>query len=231
VDDGPAVRLLTKAISALPEREEAIVLAFLLERALPPISGPAPHDSGQASRHFTVTLGDEGWRSEQAARWPRTGALLLLYQAAAGISTAQLASELGLELDVLHAVFDDLSKRLRRSEPLGAVFGELSQGHPLSQAADNLGRATEELVAALAPSDALIHAVSAAMMARTALGHAPAPHVGYSPRGPLRTMPVRLPEAHYQRLKQWSEEHHFPMAVVVRGLVERFLDDQQPRPS
>jgi hypothetical protein len=64
---------------------------------------------------------------------------------------------------------------------------------------------------------------------RLRLTGAPSPHVGYSTRGPLRMMPVRLPEEHYRRLKEWSEAHSFPMAVVVRGLVERFLDDQQDR--
>jgi hypothetical protein len=47
--------------------------------------------------------------------------------------------------------------------------------------------------------------------------------------GTLRTMPVRFPEPLYQRLKEWCGEHNFPMAVVVRGLVERFLDEQQHR--
>jgi predicted DNA-binding protein len=42
-------------------------------------------------------------------------------------------------------------------------------------------------------------------------------------------MPIRFPEPLYQRLKEWSNEHNFPMAVVVRGLVERFLDEQQHR--
>ncbi len=44
---------------------------------------------------------------------------------------------------------------------------------------------------------------------------------------PLRTFPVRLPEPLYDRLKAWSEEHEFPMAVVVRGLLERFLEEQE----
>ncbi len=38
------------------------------------------------------------------------------------------------------------------------------------------------------------------------------------------TIPVRLSEAQHRRLKQWSVKHNFPMAVVVRGLIERFLD-------
>jgi hypothetical protein len=54
-------------------------------------------------------------------------------------------------------------------------------------------------------------------------------HLGSSPQGSLRTVPVRFPEPQYQRLKDWCENHGFPMAVVVRGLVERFLDEQENR--
>lgn len=43
------------------------------------------------------------------------------------------------------------------------------------------------------------------------------------------TIPVRLSEAQHQRLKRWAGEHNFPMAVVVRGLIERFLDDWEER--
>lgn len=43
--------------------------------------------------------------------------------------------------------------------------------------------------------------------------------------GPDHVMiPVRLSDAQHRRLKEWCAEHNFPMAVVVRGLVERFLD-------
>ena len=43
------------------------------------------------------------------------------------------------------------------------------------------------------------------------------------------TIPVRLSEAQHQRLKQWAAKHNFPMAVVVRGLIGRFLDDWEQR--
>jgi hypothetical protein len=42
----------------------------------------------------------------------------------------------------------------------------------------------------------------------------------------LRTVPIRFPLAQYELLKQWCEDKNFPMAVVVRGLVERFLEQQ-----
>ncbi len=43
------------------------------------------------------------------------------------------------------------------------------------------------------------------------------------------TIPVRLSEEQHQRLKRWATKHNFPMAVVVRGLIERFLDDWEER--
>ena len=48
--------------------------------------------------------------------------------------------------------------------------------------------------------------------------------------GPGHQMiPVRLSEPQHRLLKDWCAEHGFPMAVVVRGLVERFLEDQERR--
>jgi hypothetical protein len=44
--------------------------------------------------------------------------------------------------------------------------------------------------------------------------------------GDVKVLPVRLPEADYERLRTWSKEHGFSMAVIIRTLVERFLDEQ-----
>ncbi len=49
------------------------------------------------------------------------------------------------------------------------------------------------------------------------------------PVGPQMTIPVRLSEAQHRRLKEWCAEHNFPMAVVVRGLIDRFLDSWDKR--
>jgi hypothetical protein len=37
---------------------------------------------------------------------------------------------------------------------------------------------------------------------------------------------VRLPAPQHERLREWCADHNFTMAAVVRGLIERFLDDQ-----
>jgi hypothetical protein len=50
----------------------------------------------------------------------------------------------------------------------------------------------------------------------------------YSPtasRGALKVLPVRLPEADYERLKDFCQARGFSMAVVIRTLLERFLDE------
>ncbi len=39
-------------------------------------------------------------------------------------------------------------------------------------------------------------------------------------------VPVRFPVEQHQRLRDWCGEHGFSMAVVVRGLVDQFLDQQ-----
>jgi hypothetical protein len=56
------------------------------------------------------------------------------------------------------------------------------------------------------------------------------PAASVEPSGPAVAMlPVRLPPELHERLRRWSNEHGFSMAAVVRGLVERFLDEQGQR--
>jgi hypothetical protein len=42
---------------------------------------------------------------------------------------------------------------------------------------------------------------------------------------------IRLPAQRHAELRAWCAEHDFTMAAVVRGLVERFLEQQTPRPA
>jgi hypothetical protein len=39
---------------------------------------------------------------------------------------------------------------------------------------------------------------------------------------------IRLPADRHNQLRMWCTEHGFTMAAVVRGLVERFLEEQTP---
>jgi hypothetical protein len=48
--------------------------------------------------------------------------------------------------------------------------------------------------------------------------------------GPTAMLPVRLPPDLHERLRGWSGANGFSMASVVRGLVERFLDEQEGKP-
>jgi hypothetical protein len=56
------------------------------------------------------------------------------------------------------------------------------------------------------------------------------PPLGPETGGPWQSVPVRLSTEQHERLKQWCQTNGFTMAVVLRGLVARFLDDQASRP-
>lgn len=51
--------------------------------------------------------------------------------------------------------------------------------------------------------------------------------VGSAPESDAKVVPIRFPVRTHEQLKAWCEEHGFPMAAVVRGLVERFLESQE----
>jgi hypothetical protein len=40
---------------------------------------------------------------------------------------------------------------------------------------------------------------------------------------------LRLPADRHAELRGWCTDHGFTMAAVIRGLVERFLEQQEPR--
>jgi DNA-binding CsgD family transcriptional regulator len=160
--------------------------------------------------------------------WVMRDAALILHRLGAGATVEELARLLGLDPDLLNAVLRDLAKRRYESDRLGKIFQELADGKPAAQIAVELGVAENEIADELEPTEQLTSVVCAVLMARAALPDPPLGAVGAS--GPLRTLPVRFPEQQYQRLKAWCEEHKFPMAVVVRGVVERFLDERRPAP-
>jgi hypothetical protein len=221
---------MLKAIRSLPEREQDAVLAYLLDRSLAPdpmttrqeyraLNLPASLMSTFQSAH--IDLGP-------STSWGMRDAALILHRLAAGAAVEELARLLGRDPGLLNAVLHDLAERRYESDRLGNIFRQLADGKRTAQIADELGVTESEVADELEPTEQLTSVVCAVLMARAALPGPPHGAVGAS--GPLRTMPVRFPEQQYQRLKAWCEEHNFPMAVVVRGLVERFLDGQQPAP-
>lgn len=176
----------------------------------------------------SVATGLVGTRMEiSSAPVPRWAAWLILRRLADGAGADQLASELRIDGDVLKAALHDVARRASTADPLATILARIAEGRPLDQAAAGLGLTDEQVTAVLEPTDTLSAAFCAALMGRAALPSRPPGHLGPGPQGPLRTMPVRFPEQQYQRLKDWSEQHNFPMAVVVRGVVERFLDEQE----
>ncbi|GAA0925752.1 hypothetical protein [Pseudonocardia zijingensis] len=46
----------------------------------------------------------------------------------------------------------------------------------------------------------------------------------------MHVVPIRLGGSQYRRLRSWCTQHNFSMATVVRGLVDQFLDRQDPQP-
>jgi len=54
------------------------------------------------------------------------------------------------------------------------------------------------------------------------------PGARVSASGPPAVLPVRLPQDQLEQLRTWCADHGFSMAVVIRGLVERFLESQRP---
>jgi len=62
------------------------------------------------------------------------------------------------------------------------------------------------------------------MLSRQGAVPFPAPTIGAP--GQSTMLPVRLPPELHERLRRWSTDQGFSMAGVVRGLVERFLDEQ-----
>ncbi len=200
------------------------MLAYLLER--PPAAEPLGSGGRQVARGVLEA------RSPMASAWhgPRWAAALVLRRLADGEGVEDLCRDMGLGEDVLSAALRDVARRTRSSEPRAQLFRWLAEGGRADdRAATDLGLTREQLNDALEPTDALLDTVSGAIVARSAVPSPLSSAVGHSPQGPLRTMPVRFPEAQYERLRAWAESHNFPMAVVVRGLVERFLDEQQRR--
>ena len=45
--------------------------------------------------------------------------------------------------------------------------------------------------------------------------------------GDHQVVPVRLPTDLHARLRDWSQANGFSMATIIRGLVTRFLDEQE----
>jgi len=123
----------------------------------------------------------------------------------------------GVPEHVIEATLRDLASRPGAEPALVSLLSLVAEGRSPTQAKreldlskDDFTRILRQLMGAEAPHPAQFFPAA-------------------SPGSPQRMVPMRFPEPQYDRLKQWCATHGFPMAAVVRGLVERFLDEQDRR--
>ncbi len=134
-----------------------------------------------------------------------------------GQSVEDAARREGVPEHLIEATLRDLASRPGAEPALVSLLSLVAEGRSPSQARRELDLSKDDFVRIL----------------RQLMG-AETPHPAQffpaaSPSGPQQVVPVRFPEPPYDRLKQWCAMHGFPMAAVVCGLVERFLDDQDRR--
>jgi len=123
------------------------------------------------------------------------------------------------------------------SDELGLLLLKALNGLPAEDQAALLGHLVDRSAPTTGWADPLaggmvVHPVHPAMMdgvfaAAQAVRPSRRGVPGASPEPELKVLPVRLPVADYDRLREWSKRHDFSMAVIVRTLVERFLDGQE----
>lgn len=166
---------------------------------------------------------------------PRVARLLL-----ADSDVGQVATIYGIPEDAVRAALREVAAHGDSPEPLASILRLVAEGRTRAELPEALGISEEAVTAALeellpsSPAHRLSHALQASAAVRTAGGAPPAPTLpGVTVAGTMgaeqQMVPVRFPEPQYRRLKEWCGRHGFSMAVVVRGLVERFLDDQERR--
>ena len=153
-------------------------------------------------------------------------------------TVAQISEALRMSEDVIRAAFENTAAHSDTPERLSSLLRLLAQGRTRTEAAEELEiserEATVELEQ-LIPSPAAVRLALAlhsggavhAQEHPPFLSHGMPSSAGSLGRAGQQMVPVRFPEAQHRRLKEWCSTHGFSMAVVVRGLVERFLDQQE----
>jgi DNA-binding CsgD family transcriptional regulator len=242
--------VLLKAVKSLPEREQQFVLRYLIERALVP---PAQPGTEEAARPPQAHILRDRLRAGLMADVPPLGTGNLEARAAGwgslGTRTARLLVE-GRTVDEiaeLHQVpkgavrsaLRDVASHPETPARLSSILQFVADGRSTNDVANELGISQEGVTAeleALLPSP-LAGRLGQSLQAAAAL-QALEPEAGSltlggsavaGGRAGQQMLPVRFPEPQYRRLKEWCTSHGFSMAVVVRGLVERFLDEQERR--
>ena len=157
----------------------------------------------------------------------------------AGQDIEQIARTCGVRVDAARAALHEIAADPDAGEPLASILRLIGDGRSRAEAARELGLSQKELSAALEPLGSsplqhkVAHSFSTSATARPLVGTLAGSErtqmvgTGALGSGAQQVVPVRFPEAQHQRLRDWCTTHGFSMAVVVRGLVERFLDDQE----
>jgi hypothetical protein len=154
-----------------------------------------------------------------------------------GQDVDRIARSCGIRVDAARAALREVAAHPDAGEPLASILRLIADGRLRAEIATELEITHHELSAALEPLSSsslqqkIAHAFAVSAVARPLVGGPRADTVSAGALGPgaQQMVPVRFPEAQHQRLKDWCATHGFSMAVVVRGLVERFLDDQERR--
>jgi hypothetical protein len=206
----------------VPSAEAGPTEAGSTEPARPEPAGPSPARRLSRPAATFVSSGLEA----------RVARLLIEDQAVAQISEAFHMPE-----DVIRAAFENTAAHSDTPERLSSLLRLLAQGRTRAEAAEELEISEREATAELEqliPSPAAVRLGLALHSggAVHAQEHPPFLSHGMASAGSLgragqQMVPVRFPEAQHRRLKEWCSTHGFSMAVVVRGLVERFLDQQE----
>jgi hypothetical protein len=215
--------LFVKAVGSLPEPERDRLIAYLFESAAgaapwgvpPPVAGP-----------WEAALG--GGTQERALLFDVARLL------AKGMTIEDIAAEVHAPEEFVRHLLPRLTEIVQPRSKLEADALDLfAQGLRRRQVAGRLKMKERELAKLILVAigrESLRHQLSSAggLAASFQPGNYMTPRM-QSARTEYQMVPVRLAEAQHRRLKKWCEEHDFSMAVVMRGLVERFLDEQEKR--
>ena len=157
----------------------------------------------------------------------------------AGCDVGHLAAVYDVPEDSVRSALREAAAHADASEPLASILRLLADGRTRAEIAEDLRMSEDDVTTALEallPSPVegrLSHALQASVAVRSVRAQSSPSLPGVTVTGSLgsepQMVPVRFPEPQYRRLKEWCGRHGFSMAVVVRGLVERFLDDQERR--
>lgn len=211
--------LLAKAVAALPEHERERMIEHLFEVAT----------GGRALVEATAAAGSA---HPGKMGGPRREVLLdSVRLLAKGQAIGEIAEELGVPEELVLELLPELPLAVQPKSKLETDALDLfAQGLRRRQVAGRLKLKEKEvarLVLAAVGRENLRYKLTASSpeVASFPAPQWPTPRQQSTGSG-YQMVPLRLTGSQHARLKRWCEQHDFSMAVVMRGLIERFLDEQ-----